>query len=157
LDFITNALGSGVFCSLAGWVVTKPVLEFPVVWGILSIFGVGGIFLPTTIIDYDYDTKHKVKTIATFLGKKKAFYLGMACVVMANIIIVMMALFYYIVPPRFLFFSWPIIAAQIFSYWYFLRRLDFEGGYYTILTFSILIAIGNTLILAYNAGRLIIP
>ncbi len=157
LDFITNALGSGVICSLAGWAVVKPISEFPFLWAVLSFFGVGVIYIPTTIIDYEPDLKEGVKTIATYLGKKKTYYIGMGCLIIANSIIVLMGLLNYIISPEFLYFAWPIIIAEIVSYWYLLRRLDFKGGYYSILTFSLLVAFGNGLILFYNAGLLAIP
>jgi 4-hydroxybenzoate polyprenyltransferase len=157
LDFLTNTLGSGVVCSIAGWTLARPILEYPVFWGVLSIFGVGGIFIPTTMIDYDSDLKNGVITIATSLGKIKALYIGMICVIVANIMIILMGLFHYIISPEFLLFTWPIMVAEIGSYWFLLRRMDFTGGYYAILAFSLLMAVGNAAVLLYNAGLLAIP
>ncbi len=154
LDLFTNSAGSGLICSLAGWAVVRPLSEFPIVWGILSLFGVGVIYIPTTIIDYESDVKKGVKTIATYLGKKKTFYIGMACLLIANGIIVLMSLTHYILYPEFLLFAWPIIIAEIASYWYLLKKLDFTGGYYSILAFSLLVAAGNGLILLHNSGVL---
>jgi 4-hydroxybenzoate polyprenyltransferase len=154
LDLLTNAIGSGIICTIAGWTIIRPILEFPLIWGIVSFFGVGAIYVPTTIIDFEPDVKNKVKTIATFLGKKKAFYLGWSFVILANSTIVLMGLFNYIIPPKFLLFVWPIMVAEISLYWYYLRKLDFKGGYYAILIFSILVAFGTGLILFYHAGLL---
>jgi chlorophyll synthase len=157
LDLLTNSIGSGVFCSLAGWVVAKPIIEFPILWAVLSILGVGSIFIPTTIIDHESDIKNKVTTISTYLGKHKAFYIGMFCVISGNIVIVILGLTHYIISPEFLMFTWPIIVIQIGLYWYLLRKLDFDGGYYSILSVSLLMAVGNGCILLYNAGYLAIP
>lgn len=157
LDFITNAFGSGVICSLAGWILVKPISEFPILWGLLGFFGVGAIYIPTTIIDYEPDIKEGIRTIATYLEKKKVFYLGLACVIISNSIIVLMGILNYIITTNFLLFVWPIIIAEVFSYWYFLRKQDFAGGYYAILSFSLLVAFGQGLILLYNAGFLSIP
>jgi 4-hydroxybenzoate polyprenyltransferase len=154
LDLLTNAIGSGIICTIAGWIIIRPILEFPALWGIVSFFGVGAIYVPTTIIDFEPDVKNGVKTIATFLGKKKAFYLGWSFVILANSTIVLMGLFNYIIPPKFLLFIWPIMLAEIISYWYYLRKLNFKGGYYAILVFSILVAFGTGLILFYHAGLL---
>lgn len=157
LDLLTNAMASGIICTMAGWVIIRPILEFPVLWGIISFFGVGAIYVPTTIIDYEPDIKKGVTTIATYLGKRKAFYLGWSFVVLANCTIILMGLLHYIIPPKFLLFVWPISIAEILSYWYYLRKLNFEGGYYAILVFSLLVAFGTGLILFYNAGLLVIP
>ena len=96
-------------------------------------------------------------TLATSLGKRKAFFLGWSFVVLANSTIILMGLLNYIIPAKFLLYVWPIMLAEIFSYWYFLRKLNYNGGYYAILSFSILVAFGTGLILFYNAGLLKIP
>lgn len=157
LDLLTNILGSGVICSIAGWIIVKPIAEFPFFWILVPILGVGAIYMPTTIIDYDPDVKEGVKTIATYLGKKKAFYLGITFVILVNCVIIAMAISNYIISPKFILFTWPLVVIEIITYWYCLRNLDFKGGYYAILTFSILAAIGNGLILLYHAGYLILP
>lgn len=157
LDVLTNAMGSGIICTLAGWIIIRPALEFPVLWGIVSFFGVGAIYVSTTIIDFDPDKKEGLTTIATYLGKQKAFYLGWIFVILANCTIFLMGLLNYIIPPKFLIFIFPIMAAEIFSYWFWLRKLDFRGGYFAILTFSILVAFGTGLIMFYNAGLLAVP
>jgi chlorophyll synthase len=157
LDILTNAFASGILCTLAGWIIIKPLGEFPILWGIVSFFGVGAIYVPTTIIDYESDIKNKIRTLATFLGKNKAFFLGWSFVVLANLSIVLMGLLNYIINQKFLLFVWPIMVAEIILYGYFLRKLDIKGGYYAILTFSILVAFGTSLILFYNADLLSLP
>jgi chlorophyll synthase len=157
LDLFTNAIASGILCTMAGWIINKPLLEFPILWGIISFFGVGAIYIPTTIIDFEPDVKKGVKTIATYLGKQKAFLMGWSFVVLANVAIVLMGLLDYIIPPKFLLFTCPIMIAEILSYWYYLRKLNYEGGYYAILVFSLLVSFGTGLILFYNAGLLPIP
>ena len=156
LDLLTNVLGSGVICSLAGWVIVRPIAEFPFFWVLVPVLGVGAIYMPTTIIDYEPDIKEGVKTIATYIGKKKTFNIGIACVILVNCAILAMALSNYIISPRFILFTWPLIVIEIITYWFCLRKLDFKGGYYAILTFSILAAIGNGLILFYHAGLLVL-
>ena len=102
LDLLTNVLGSGVICSLAGWVIVRPIAEFPFFWVLVPILGVGAIYMPTTIIDYEPDIKEGVKTIATYIGKKNTFYIGIACVVLVNCAILAMALTNYIISPKFI-------------------------------------------------------
>lgn len=157
LDLLTNIIGSGVLCSFSGWIVVGSFYDFPFFWVLLPIFGVGAIYAPTTIIDYESDVREEVKTIATYFGKKKTYYFGLACVILANLVIAVMSLSDYIVSVKFLFYTWPLIFIEIFLYWFCLKRLDFTGGYYAILSFSLLAAIGNGLILLYHAGYLIFP
>jgi len=156
-DLLTNTVGSGILCTMAGWVIIKPIMDFPILWGIISFFGVGAIYIPTTIIDYETDIKKGVKTIATYLGKQKVFYIGWVFVILANLTIIVMGLLNYIIPPKFLLYVWPIMLTEILLYRYFLRNLNFEGGYYAILSFSLLVAFGTGLILFYNAGLIKIP
>lgn len=157
LDLLTNAFASGILCTIAGWVIVKPITEFPILWGIISFFGVGAIYIPTTIIDFEPDIKNGVITLATSLGKNKAFYLGWSFVILANLTIVLMGLLDYIINPRFLLFVWPIMIAEIILYGYFLKKIDMRGGYYSIISFSILVSIGTGLILFYNANLLELP
>lgn len=157
LDLLTNSIASGILCTMAGWVIIKPLDEFPIIWGIISFFGVGAIYVPTTIIDFEPDTKNDVITLATSIGKRKAFFLGWICVICANLTIVIMGLLDYIIPPKFLLFVWPIMIAEIVLYRYFLKKLDMKGGYYAIMSFSLLVSIGTGLILFYNANLLSLP
>ena len=72
LDFLTNAIGAGVICTLAGWTIIKPINEFPVLRAFISFFGVGAIYMPTTIIDYEPDISENISTIAVRFGKKRS-------------------------------------------------------------------------------------
>jgi len=154
IDVVTNAIGAGVICSLAGWSMVADLSEYPILWGVVSFFGVGAIYFPTTLIDYEPDVKNGVTTIATVLGKKRIYYLGMASVVIANSLIILMCFMDYIIDTGFLLFAVPIVIAQVGTYWYFLRQQNFKGGYRAILVLSIFLLIGNVLLLFYHAGIL---
>lgn len=157
LDFLTNAIGAGVICTLAGWTLIKPINEFPVLWGIISFFGVGAIYMPTTIIDYEPDISENVTTIAVRFGKKNAYYMGMACITIATSLVILMCILDYILDMKLLPVAIPIAIGQIVSYWFFLKKLDFKGGYFAILVLTIFLFIGNGLLLFYNAGMLSLP
>lgn len=154
LDLIVNISGAGIICTIAGWITAQPITQLPVLFLLVPVFGVAAIYMPTTIIDYEPDILEGLKTITTQIGKKNSFFLGMASVILANITIITMGLLNYIISPKFLLYTWPLMLIEIFTYWYLLRKLDFAGGYFAILTFSIYAAIGNGLILFYNAGIL---
>ncbi|MEE9151128.1 MAG: UbiA family prenyltransferase [Thermoplasmata archaeon] len=152
LDVITNAVGSGVLCSIAGWIVAKSLLDYPVIWGLTSLFGVSSIYIPTTIIDQENDKKLGVNTIAVKLGKKRAFYAGLFCIVMANALIIYMGLISYLITPEFLIVAWPIAVAQPIIYALILRKLTFKSVYMTIMTLATLLLVGNILLLTYYVG-----
>lgn len=154
LDLILNASGAGILCSLAGWVVVKPVEDFPFLWLIPMFFGVASIYLPTTIIDYDSDKKEGVETIAVRLGQKGAFHLGLGCITIANIAIISMGLINYLITSEFIYYVWPIAVAEVVFYWVILREQTFKNVLRTIVGLSVLLSIGNVLILLYYTGNL---
>jgi len=128
-----------------------------VVWGIISFFGVGAIYMPTTLIDYEPDISENVTTIAVHFGKKKVYYMGVACITIASSLVLLMCIFDYILDRKLLPVAVPIAIGQIVSYWFFLRRLNFKGGYFAILVLTIFLFIGNGLLLFSNAGLISLP
>jgi chlorophyll synthase len=154
LDLILNATGSGILCSFAGWIIEKPLFEFPVIWLIPMFFGVAALYIPTTIIDYDSDKKNDVNTIAVRLGKEGAFYFGLICITIANIVVMSMGLMNYLVTPEFTYVAWPIAVAQIILYWLILKEQNFKNVFRTIMGLSILLSIGNIILLLFYNGVL---
>jgi chlorophyll synthase len=152
IDVATNALGSGLLCSVAGWIVARPLVEYPVLWGFTSLFGVSSIYIPTMIIDFDSDAKAGSNTFAVRLGKKRAFYAGLFCVTMANALIIYMGLIGYLIDAEFLLIAWPIAVAQVILYGVILRKLTFKSVYRTIMALSALLTLGNALLLTYYVG-----
>jgi chlorophyll synthase len=152
LDVLTNAFGSGLLCSIAGWIVARPLVDYPIIWGATSVFGVCAIYIPTTIIDQENDKKFGVNTFAVRLGKKRAFYVGVFTMAMANLLIIYMGLTNYLITPEFLLVAWPIALAQPVIYFLILRNLTFKSVYRTISAVSILLVAGNILMLTYYVG-----
>jgi chlorophyll synthase len=152
LDVLTNAIGAGLLCSIAGWVVARPILDYPIIWGLTSLFGVSSIYIPTTIIDSDNDKRFGVNTFAVKLGKKKAFYVGLLCIISANILIILMGLTNYLITPEFVIVAWPIALIQPVSYYLILRKLTFKSVYHTITMLAGLLSLGNALLLTYYVG-----
>jgi chlorophyll synthase len=156
LDLILNAAGSGILCSLAGWIIEKPLLEFPIFWLIPMFFGVAALYLPTTIIDYDSDKINNVNTIAVRLGQRGAFYFGLICIIIANAVVMTMGLVNYLVTPGFTFVAWPIAVAQVVLYWVILRTQSFKSVFRIIMALSILLSIGNIILLLFYNGVIVI-
>lgn len=152
LDLVFNASGAGILCSFAGWVLIEPLLEFPFLWLIPMFFGVAAIFIPTTIIDYDSDKRNGVTTIAVKLGQTRAFYVGVACIIIANAGIIYMGLINYLITTEFVMVVWPIALAQVLFYWWILRKQTFTNVFRTIFGISALLTFGNILLLTYYTG-----
>jgi chlorophyll synthase len=152
LDVITNAVGSGVLCSVAGWIVISPLIEYPIFWGILSFFGVSAIYIPTVLADYDSDKKHNVNTIAVKFGQKITFYLGLTSITIANIMIIAMGLSYYLFTPEMIYIIWPIALAQPFFYWWMLKEQDYRNVIKTLMSLTMLLTLGNVLLLLLYSG-----
>jgi chlorophyll synthase len=153
-DMILNATGSGILCSFAGWILIKPIVEFPILWLIPMFFGVAALYIPTTIIDYDSDKKNNVNTIAVRLGQQGAFYFGLICIIIANVAVMTMGLINYLVSPEFTYVAWPIALAQVVLYWLILKQQSFENVFKTIVALSILLSIGNIILLLFYNGVL---
>lgn len=153
-DLILNATGAGILCSLAGWIVREPLMEFPALWLIPMFSGVGAIYLPTTIIDHDSDKEKGVDTIAVRLGKKNTFHLGLLCIVIANIAVIVLGMMNYLISPEFVSLVWPIAVSQVVLYWVILRKQTFKNVYITIAGLATLLTLGNVLILLYYTGNL---
>lgn len=75
-DLLTNALGVGVICPLAGWSLVQPWENFP--WGlaVVNALGTGGAYVATALMDEPYDRAAGVRTIAVALGAERAKKLG---------------------------------------------------------------------------------
>jgi chlorophyll synthase len=152
LDVITNAIGSGLICSVAGWIVEKPLLDYPVLWGFISMFGVSSFYIPTTIIDQESDKRAGVNTISVKLGKKRAFIVGLICIGMANAIIIYIGLIEYLIDRDFLIIAWPIVVLMVICYAVILSKLTFKSVYRTITALALLMVLGNSLLITYYVG-----
>jgi chlorophyll synthase len=152
IDVVTNLVGSGLLCSIAGWIVVKPLHTYPYVWGLASMAGVAAIYIPTTIIDQESDRAAGVDTIAVHFGKKNAYYMGVFSIAIANILIVLMCLTNYLFTLELLVVVWPIALSQVLVYAYYLRRLTFRSVYQAIMALVILLVVGNSLLLTYYVG-----
>lgn len=148
-DLIINATGAGILCSFAGWVLIKPILEYPFFWLIPMFFGVAAFYIPTTIIDYPSDKQNGVNTIAVRMGKKRAFYLGLACIIVANVAVMAMGLKYYLATPGFVYYVWPIALGQVILYYVILRKQTFKNVFRTIIGLAALLTFGNLLLLLH--------
>jgi len=77
-DVASNTIAVGVLPLLAGWTITGPVADFP--WWFLfqSAAVLVALYVPTTLVDVDADLAAGDRTIATRLGRRRAYRLGWA-------------------------------------------------------------------------------
>ncbi len=76
LDLLTNMVGFGVLCPLAGWVLIRPIESAP--WwfiGTMALF-LGALYAPTTASDYAADRAFGIRTMAVRLGVNRTLFIG---------------------------------------------------------------------------------
>jgi hypothetical protein len=67
-----------------------------------------------------------------------------------------MGLVNYLVTPGFTFVAWPIAVAQVVLYWVILRTQSFKSVFRIIMALSILLSIGNIILLLFYNGVIVI-
>lgn len=124
LDLLANALGIGVLCTIAGWVVASPGDVPPSAWLVTSAFGTGTFFLLPTLMDFSSDGSGGKTTIVVALGWGPSCLLGLVLITMADVGIVYMSLSSIILNPGFLWIAWPIILGEMAIFPLLVRRRD---------------------------------
>lgn len=84
-DVLVNAAGVGVLAGLAGWVLAAPLGEAPFEFVPQSLLVVVAIYVPTTLVDYEADVAAGYRTIATQLGRRRAYLVGFLAWILANL------------------------------------------------------------------------
>jgi len=84
-DVLVNAVGVGALAALAGWSIARPLADAP--WPFLpqGLLVAAAVYIPTTLVDHDADKAAGYATFATTLGRRKAYLIGFACWVAANL------------------------------------------------------------------------
>ena len=101
-DVATNALGIGLLALVGGWAIARPVHEFPPVMALLGVLVATALYVPTTLVDVDADQQAGYTTVATVLGPRRAFRIGLAAWVAANALAVALAATAVVFPSRML-------------------------------------------------------
>lgn len=113
LDLAANSLGIGVICTISGWVVASPGDAPPLVWLVVSALGTGTFFLLPTLMDHESDATGGKRTVVVVLGWRRACYLGLVLIGLADVGIVYMSLASIILEPSFLWVAWVIILGEL--------------------------------------------
>jgi 4-hydroxybenzoate polyprenyltransferase len=84
LDFLSNALGYGTIAFAVGWILGGAEFDKIFLCAMLPYFlMMSGGSISSTLPDYDGDKANKKITTAVFLGKKRAHFLAIFCVLLS--------------------------------------------------------------------------
>lgn len=157
MDLVTNMVGFGVLCPLAGWSLLRPIETAPA-WYIATIaFFLGALYAPTTASDYAADRAFHIQTMAVRLGVRRTLLLGFGLQVLS---IVFLAAgwsqrWYPFDGPAYdgMAELWPFLALQVLFYAIFLRRATVGKIWALLLFLSILQGLGVLLMLWRFVGE----
>ncbi len=157
LDLLTNMLGFGVLCPLAGWVLIRPIETAP--WwfiGTMALF-LGALYAPTTASDYAADRAFGIRTMAVRLGVKRTLLIGFVLQVLSVALLLLgwSARLFPFDGPAYNSMAdlWPFLALQILFYAVFIRRATVGRIWALLLFLSILQALGVILMLWRFVGE----
>lgn len=126
MDLLTNVLGFGVLCPLAGWALLRPIEQAP--WwyiGSVALF-LGALYAPTTASDVEADRAYGIRTMAVRLGVTGTLLVGFAFQVAAVLVLALgwsQRWFPFDTPAyEAMLGLWPFVILQVVFYAIFLRR-----------------------------------
>ena len=157
LDLLTNMLGFGVLCPLAGWVLIRPIEAAP--WwfiGTMALF-LGALYAPTTASDYAADRAFGIRTMAVRLGVKRTLLIGFVLQVL-SVALLLLGWSARLFPFDGAAYNsmadlWPFLALQVLFYAVFIRRATVGRIWALLLMLSILQALGVILMLWRFVGE----
>ncbi|MEA3201042.1 MAG: hypothetical protein QOE90_2470 [Thermoplasmata archaeon] len=101
-DVLVNAVGVGALAALAGFSLAAPLSQAP--WPFLpqGLLVAAAVYVPTTIVDLEPDLAAGYATFAPALGRERAYRVGFACWIAANLGAVALSASDIILPRRML-------------------------------------------------------
>lgn len=180
LDILTNMVGLGIICPLAGWVVSKPndlffILNFPPLQLLASFLIIGGLYAPTTVADYEADKLSNLKTLAIKLGREKTLILGFILLSLGVLVLVLMGIFNIFPYGNNLFLTnergltlpvydnifygyWPLIVIQPFFYaWFFFKNPNYSDMFSGLFLLSTTQGVAFLIFMLYYSGIWALP
>ncbi len=112
-DVLAQASAQGLFFPLTGWVLARPLADFP--WWLAAHFtsALAVPFLFVLLYDLPADRARGIRTSAVALGSRGTMWAGLALMLAALGLLVAFAALRYVVAPRFLCYALPLLAAQL--------------------------------------------
>jgi chlorophyll synthase len=157
LDLLTNMVGFGVLCPLAGWSLLRPIESAP--WwfiGTIALF-LGALYAPTTASDAAADRTFGIRTLAVRLGVRHTLLAGFVLQV-ASVALLSAGWALRWFPfdgPAYGAMTelWPFLGLQIIFYAIFSRRATVGRIWALLLLLSILQGLGVILMLWRFVGE----
>lgn len=84
-DVAVNAIGVGLLSAMAGWSVAAPLSAFPFAMAPQGILVAIAVYVPTTLVDHDWDRQMGYATLATHLGPERAYRIGWWAWILCNL------------------------------------------------------------------------
>ena len=157
MDLLTNMVGFGVLCPLAGWSLLRPIEMAP--WWYIATMALflGALYAPTTASDAAADQSFGIRTMAVRIGVQRTLLAGFFLQILS---IVSLAVGWAV---RWFPFDgpaygamaqlWPFLALQIVFYAIFIRRATVGRIWALLLLLSILQGLGVILMLWRFVGE----
>lgn len=105
-DVAVNAIGVGLLSGFAGWSIVQPLAAFPFAFAPQGVLVAIAVYVPTTLVDLDADRKIGYLTLATHLGRRRAYAIGFWSWVACNVGALLLS-WHDIILPRAMF---PLLA-----------------------------------------------
>jgi chlorophyll synthase len=121
-DVALNVVAAGVLAGLAGWSLAAPLSQAPYPFIPQALLVGAAIYIPTALVDYDADLEVGYTTIATKLGRRRAFLLGWTFWVLANIGAVLLSYEGWFIPRRMLPILLVFTPILLIQYWILIGR-----------------------------------
>lgn len=102
LDVAVNAVGIGALAGMAGWSIAEPLSSFPFAFLPQGLAVAVAIYVPTTLADVEADRAAGERTIATVLGRERAYQVGWIAWILANLGAVALSIGGWLIPRAFL-------------------------------------------------------
>lgn len=157
MDLITNMVGFGVLCPLAGWSLLRPIESAP--WwfiGTTALF-LGALYAPTTASDAAADRTFGIRTLAVRLGVRRTLLAGFV-LQLASVALLGLgwaARWFPFDGPAYAAMTelWPFLGLQVMFYAIFSRRATVGRIWALLLMLSILQGLGVILMLWRFVGE----
>ena len=121
-DLVINMFGIGVVLPLAGWSVARPPGQFPFFYLPSIFFGIGALYILSTLADHKIDRATGVNSFVVRLGKGTAIWLGFAFLVVDTICLVLIGYFNYLFTWSVMRLLWPPLIVGWLAYYHYIIR-----------------------------------
>lgn len=121
-DLLVNAVGVGAVSCLAGWATVSGLAGAP--WAFLpqGLVVAAAVYVPTTLIDLEADREAGYLTLATHLGRDRAYRIGWWCWVACNLGALTLSAFDLIIPRAMFPLLLLFVPLLLFEYRVFIGK-----------------------------------